>query len=76
MGLLVESTSFYVDGGWSDYGDWSKCSVECDVGTQSRNGSCDNATPLGVDHKQEIEEENTSPHNSGKIYGYDLNLES
>ncbi|XP_063685198.1 uncharacterized protein LOC134819279 [Bolinopsis microptera] len=68
VGLLVESTSFYVDGGWSDYGDWSKCSVECDVRTQSKNGSCDNVTPLykGADYKQEIEEENTSPHNLEK----------
>ncbi|XP_063689074.1 properdin-like [Bolinopsis microptera] len=64
VGLIVESTSFYVDGGWSDYGDWSKCSVECDVRTQSKNGSCDNATPLskGADYKQE----NTSLHNLEK----------
>ena len=34
-----------VDGGWSDYGDWSKCSVDCGDGVQTRSRSCDNPAP-------------------------------
>ena len=34
-----------VDGGWSDYGEWSKCSAECNAGTQTRQRTCSNPAP-------------------------------
>ncbi|KAL5251916.1 hypothetical protein ACHWQZ_G014899 [Mnemiopsis leidyi] len=34
-----------IDGGWSDFGDWSECSAECGPGTQTRSRSCSNPAP-------------------------------
>ncbi|XP_063692741.1 uncharacterized protein LOC134824699 isoform X2 [Bolinopsis microptera] len=34
-----------VDGGWSEYGDWSECSVDCGRGTQTRTKTCTNPVP-------------------------------
>ena len=34
-----------VDGGYSDFGDWSECSAECGGGTQSRTRTCTNPAP-------------------------------
>ena len=34
-----------VDGGYSDFGDWSECSAECDGGTQTRSRTCTNPAP-------------------------------
>ena len=34
-----------VDGGWSDFGDWSKCSAECGPGKQTRSKTCSNPAP-------------------------------
>ena len=36
---------FLVDGDWSNYGDWSDCSVECGGGTQTRTRHCSNPAP-------------------------------
>jgi len=34
-----------VDGGWSDFSDWSECSAACNGGSQSRSRSCSNPAP-------------------------------
>ncbi|XP_063695005.1 uncharacterized protein LOC134826540 [Bolinopsis microptera] len=34
-----------VDGGWSDFSDWSECSAACGGGSQSRSKSCSNPAP-------------------------------
>ena len=36
---------YLVDGGYSDFGDWSECSAECDGGTQTRYRTCTNPAP-------------------------------
>ena len=37
--------TFLVDGGYSDYGDWSTCSAECGGGTRTRSRTCTNPAP-------------------------------
>lgn len=34
-----------VDGGWSEFGAWTKCSKECGAGSQNRTRTCTNPTP-------------------------------
>ncbi|XP_060581974.1 angiopoietin-related protein 2-like [Ruditapes philippinarum] len=37
-----------INGGWSDWMQWGKCSVTCGVGLQSRVRSCTNPTPANA----------------------------
>lgn len=39
--------SLDVDGGWSDYGDWTQCMRSCGPGTQTRSRTCTNPPPSG-----------------------------
>lgn len=34
-----------VDGGWSEYGEWSSCSAECEGGELQRDRECNNPAP-------------------------------
>ena len=34
-----------VDGGWSDFGDWSECNVKCGGGIKERRRTCTNPPP-------------------------------
>ena len=34
-----------VDGGYTDFGDWSECSNDCGGGTQTRTRTCTNPAP-------------------------------
>ena len=36
-----------IDGGWSEYGDWSECSAECGGGESTRIRVCNNPAPAG-----------------------------
>ena len=47
MPKTLHPYSFYsaVDGGYSKFGDWSECSAECGVGTQTRSRTCTNPAP-------------------------------
>ena len=36
---------FTVNGGWSEYGEWSSCTVSCEQGTRTRSRNCDNPPP-------------------------------
>ena len=47
-----------VDGGYTDFGDWSECSAECDGGTQTRTRTCTNPAPAngGLDCKGDASE--------------------
>ena len=48
-----------VDGGWSDYTEWTECSAKCDGGTQTRSRTCTNPAPAdgGADCQGEASEE-------------------
>ncbi|KAL5265386.1 hypothetical protein ACHWQZ_G006189 [Mnemiopsis leidyi] len=50
-----------VDGGFSDFGDWSECSEFCGEGTQTRTRTCTNPTPAngGADCEGETSETQT-----------------
>ena len=43
--LTVSFSPILVDGGYSDFGDWSECSAECGGGTQTRTRTCTNPAP-------------------------------
>ena len=43
--LTLKLSAFTVDGGYSDFGDWSECSAECGGGTQTRSRTCTNPAP-------------------------------
>ena len=43
--LQPHAFNFAVDGGYSDYGDWSECTARCEGGTKTRTRTCTNPAP-------------------------------
>ena len=58
-----------VDGGWSDFGDWSECSADCGEGVKTRSRSCNNPAPANGGAKCEGEETESKPCNKGVCPG-------
>ena len=48
-----------VDGGWSDFGEWSVCSAECGGGSQIRSKTCTSPSPANGGKECEGENEET-----------------
>ena len=50
---------FEVNGVWSNYSDWSQCSVKCGAGVHTRLRSCDSPSPnrFGQDCEGDAQEE-------------------
>ena len=56
---MIEPPHISVDGGWTDYEDWSDCSAECGGGTQTRSRTCTNPAPEHGGNKCEGEDKET-----------------
>ena len=50
-----------VNGGWTDFGDWSECSAECGTGSQTRSRSCTNPAPANGGQECLGDETNSNP---------------
>ena len=66
-----------VDGGWSGYGSWSKCSAVCGGGTQSRTRTCTNPAPRYggqdcVGEETETKDCNLYSCGGDTLYGFDV----
>ena len=61
-----------IDGGWSDFGDWSECSAECGGGTQTRTRTCTNPAPANGGADCEGDSTETRDCNTDKCEGYSL----
>ena len=59
-----------VDGGWSEFGDWSECSAECDGGEQTRTKECNNPAPAHGGADCEGEDFETQACNTHPCPGY------
>ncbi|KAL9952088.1 hypothetical protein ACROYT_G039293 [Oculina patagonica] len=57
--------SLAVDGGWSDFGDWSECSVTCGDGQQERSRTCTNPPPAYGGAECTGSNKETKPCNNG-----------
>ena len=61
-----------IDGGWSDFGDWSECSEYCEGGTQTRTRTCTNPAPANEGAECEGDAEETRECNTGPCPTYDM----
>ena len=43
--IAVHTADPPVDGGWSDWTQWTECSASCDGGTRERTRECNNPPP-------------------------------
>ncbi|RMX52480.1 hypothetical protein pdam_00013778 [Pocillopora damicornis] len=55
-----------VDGGWGEFGEWSKCPVTCGGGEQIRKRYCNNPKPEGDGKKCEGDQQETRECNTNK----------
>ena len=58
-----------VDGGWSNFGDWSTCSETCGGGSQTRTRSCNNPSPTDSGAQCVGENSESQPCNTGGCPG-------
>ena len=42
---FIPKLYFVVNGGWGDFGPWTKCSVSCEGGSMTRTRACDKPAP-------------------------------
>ncbi|KAL9952092.1 hypothetical protein ACROYT_G039299 [Oculina patagonica] len=54
-----------VDGGWSNFGNWSECSVTCGDGQQERSRTCTNPPPSNGGAECSGSDKETKPCNNG-----------
>ena len=59
--ILLSCLILVVNGNWSSWGEWSKCSELCDGGDRERTRECNNPTPSnsgeeckGADKQEEL----------------------
>ena len=59
-----------VDGGWSEFGDWSECSAICGGGTQTRTRECNKPAPEHGGADSEGEDSESQACNTQECPGY------
>ena len=67
---LPKNDNFSVNGGWSEFGDWSACSEDCGGGTQTRTRTCTNPSPANGGAECQGEETETRDCNTQACPGW------
>lgn len=59
-----------VDGGWTDYGDWSSCTKSCGIGEKVRTRTCTKPTPANGGKNCEGKSQEKTTCNTAPCPGY------